>query len=46
MLFDYVIVGAGNPADLPEMIRTLARGDDIEVAISTFTLVDVMSVVG
>jgi NAD(P)H-dependent flavin oxidoreductase YrpB (nitropropane dioxygenase family) len=30
---DYVIVGAGNPADLPEMIRTLARGDDIEVAV-------------
>ncbi len=30
---DYVIVGAGNPADLPEMIRTLARGEDVEVAV-------------
>ena len=30
---DFVIVGAGNPADLPEMIRTLARGDDVEVAV-------------
>lgn len=30
---DYVIVGAGNPADLPEMIRTLARGEDLAVAV-------------
>ncbi len=27
---DYVIVGAGNPADLPGMIRTLAAGEDLD----------------
>ncbi len=30
---DYVIVGAGNPAELPEMIRTFARGDDVRFGI-------------
>ncbi len=30
---DYVIVGAGNPADLPGMIRTLAAGQDLDFHI-------------
>jgi NAD(P)H-dependent flavin oxidoreductase YrpB (nitropropane dioxygenase family) len=30
---DYVLVGAGNPAELPEQIRTLARGDDLRYEI-------------
>jgi NAD(P)H-dependent flavin oxidoreductase YrpB (nitropropane dioxygenase family) len=32
---DYVIVGAGNPADLPELIRRLARRDGVALAVRT-----------
>lgn len=30
---DYVIVGAGNPAEIPAMIRTLAAGEDLEFSV-------------
>lgn len=30
---DYVLVGAGNPAELPAQIETLARGDDLRYEI-------------
>ncbi len=30
---DYVIVGAGNPAEIPGYIRTLARGEDVAFSI-------------
>lgn len=30
---DYVIVGAGNPAEIPGMIRTLAAGEDLEFSV-------------
>lgn len=32
---DYVLVGAGNPAELPGMIRALTRGDDVVASIRT-----------
>jgi NAD(P)H-dependent flavin oxidoreductase YrpB (nitropropane dioxygenase family) len=32
---DYVLVGAGNPAELPATIRSLAAGDDVTMAIRT-----------
>jgi NAD(P)H-dependent flavin oxidoreductase YrpB (nitropropane dioxygenase family) len=30
---DYVLVGAGNPAEVPGLLRGLARGDDVELGI-------------
>jgi len=30
---DYVLIGAGNPAEIPAMIRTLARGEDLDFGI-------------
>lgn len=30
---DYVIVGAGNPAEIPRMIRTLAAGEDLTISV-------------
>lgn len=30
---DYVLVGAGNPAEIPGLIRDLARGQDVELGI-------------
>jgi NAD(P)H-dependent flavin oxidoreductase YrpB (nitropropane dioxygenase family) len=30
---DYVIVGAGNPAEIPGMVRTLAAGQDLEFSV-------------
>lgn len=32
---DYVLVGAGNPAELPRMIRTLAAGEDLHYEVRT-----------
>lgn len=32
---DYVLVGAGNPADVPPTIATLARGEDVDFAVRT-----------
>ena len=32
---DYVLVGAGNPAELPGMIRALSHGEDVVAAIRT-----------
>lgn len=30
---DYVIVGAGNPAEIPELIRKMSRGEDVDFGI-------------
>lgn len=30
---DYVIVGAGNPAEIPGLIRSMSRGEDVEFEI-------------
>ncbi len=30
---DYVIMGAGNPAELPELLRSLARQDDVSLSV-------------
>ncbi len=30
---DYVVVGAGNPSELPEMIRHFSRGDDVHFSV-------------
>jgi NAD(P)H-dependent flavin oxidoreductase YrpB (nitropropane dioxygenase family) len=30
---DYVLMGAGNPADLPGLVRRLARHDDVSLAV-------------
>ncbi len=32
---DYVLVGAGNPAEIPGMIRTLAAGEDLRFEVRT-----------
>jgi NAD(P)H-dependent flavin oxidoreductase YrpB (nitropropane dioxygenase family) len=32
---DYVLMGAGNPADLPEIIRRLARRDGVALSVRT-----------
>jgi NAD(P)H-dependent flavin oxidoreductase YrpB (nitropropane dioxygenase family) len=30
---DYVLIGAGNPAEIPAMIRSLANGEDLEFGV-------------
>jgi NAD(P)H-dependent flavin oxidoreductase YrpB (nitropropane dioxygenase family) len=30
---DYVLVGAGNPAEIPHLLRSLSRGQDVELGI-------------
>lgn len=32
---DYVLIGAGNPAEVPALIRALSRGEDVEVNVRT-----------
>jgi NAD(P)H-dependent flavin oxidoreductase YrpB (nitropropane dioxygenase family) len=30
---DYVLIGAGNPAEIPAVVRALARGEDVEFGV-------------